>query len=102
QGASEGNYRGCSSVIGPLTLPILFHPAGHGGGGRGLGATRWAGVEPGVELGNLKLVRFLRTRSRLLTFIGCSCTIAVRAAASRSISSDPIRRSCCQIADRPS
>src|SRR2546426_8731247 len=64
--------------------PPFFIQLGTGGVGTraGLGATRWAGVDAGIEVGNWKLVRFLRTISRLLTFIGCSCTMAARAAAS--------------------
>src|SRR5256885_17261474 len=40
-------------------------------------AAGWgAGGDAGFEVGNLKLARFLRTLSRLLTFIGCCCTMA--------------------------
>src|SRR3989441_1296225 len=73
------------SLAGSLYAPIRSDPriqAGTDGVGSGLGATRWAGVDAGIEVGNWKLVRFLRTISRLLTFIGCSCTMPARAAAS--------------------
>src|SRR5881396_643527 len=66
------------SVIRMITITGLFHPARHGTPAlapctaAGLGA----GGDAGIEVGNLKLARFLRTLSRLLTFIGCCCTMA--------------------------
>src|SRR5262249_35550931 len=75
------------------------------GAAGGVGATRLAGVGTGVdaeiEVGNLKFARFLRTLSRVLTFIGGFCTMVARAAASCSSCPDPIRRNRCQISDRP-
>src|SRR5262249_17975002 len=53
-----------------------------GVGAAGVGATRLAGVGAELEVGNLKCARFLRTLSRLLTFIGCFCTMVARAAVS--------------------
>src|SRR5262249_13121814 len=74
------------------------------GAAGGVGATRWAGadarVDAGIEGGNLKLVRFLITASRLLTFMGGFCSMVARAAVSCLICPGPLRRNCCQLACR--
>src|SRR5207245_5308979 len=92
-------YRDWSSDVCSSDLPFLIQ-LGTGDGvdlGGGLEATRWAGGDAAVAVGNLKLARFVSTLSRVPTFIGCCCSMAAIAAASWSMCADPIRRNCCQI-----